>query len=132
MHSHLQFKAWFKDPDPDAEAEDEISRRIVGWRESDGAAMVLEATTGRVVPAAEQDGFKFIEQLPDVQPLGVVPGNGWRITKTGQGPVREAAQYPVAFLVFDSHVVPVMRLPTLGDSEGLWKDGEWKLLAPEE
>ena len=130
MHSQLQFTAYFKDPAPDAEADDEVSRKVVGWRESDGAAMVLEPTAGRVVAAAEQDGFKYIEQTPDTRPLGVVPGNGWRISKSGQGPVRDEARTPVAFIVYDSHVVPVMQLPTLGDSQQRWKNGEWKLLAP--
>ncbi|WP_143674437.1 MULTISPECIES: hypothetical protein [Streptomyces] len=133
MHSHLRFTAWFKDPAPDAEKDDVISRPVVGWRESDGAAMVLlDEKSGRMVPAAEQDGFREIEQLPDVQPLGVIPGNGWRVSKAKQGPVRDSARPVAAFIVYADHVVPVVDLPTGGDYRGAWKAHEWQLLEPNE
>ncbi|MGC5359513.1 hypothetical protein ACPXCS_36875 [Streptomyces sp. DT190] len=131
MHSHLRFTAWFKDPAPDAGKDDVISRPVVGWRESDGAAMVLlDEKTGRIVPAAEQDGFLEIEQLPDEQPLGVVPGNGWRVAQAKQGSVRDSARTVAAFIVYADHVVPVVNLPTGGDYRGAWKAREWRLLEP--
>lgn len=131
MHSHLRFTAWFKDPAPDAGNDDVISRPVVGWRESDGAAMVLlDEKTGRIVPAAEQVGFLEIEQLPDEQPLGVVPGNGWRVAQANQGPVRDSARTVTAFIVYADHAVPVVNLPTGGDYRGAWKAREWRLLEP--
>ncbi|MEV0580939.1 hypothetical protein [Streptomyces sp. NPDC050392] len=130
MNSQLQFTAWFKDPSPDAEADDEVSELVVGWRAADGAAMVLEPASGRVVPAAEQAGFKYIERQPDTPPLGVVPGNGWRITKTGQGPAGGSARPVAAFLVYADHVVPVVNLPSSGDYRGAWKSRDWRLLEP--
>ncbi|MDX3322456.1 hypothetical protein PV415_36765 [Streptomyces sp. ME03-5684b] len=132
MHSPLRFTAWFKDPAADAGPDDVVSQPVVGWRESDGAAMVLQATDGRVVPAAEQEGFVEIEQLPDEVPLGVVPGNGWRVTQAGQGPVRESAHTPVAFVVYATHVVPVTSLPPGGDFKGSWRSSNWRLLPPGE
>lgn len=133
MHSHLRFTAWFKDPAPDAEKDDVISRPVAGWRESDGAAMVLlDEKSGRMVPAAEQDGFREIEQLPAEQPLGVVPGNGWRVSQAKKGPVRDSARTVAAFIVYADHMVPVVNLPTGGDYRGAWKAGEWRLLEPNE
>ncbi|WP_333746079.1 hypothetical protein [Streptomyces sp. IBSBF 2950] len=132
MNSHLRFTAWFKDPAPDAEKDDVISRPVVGWRESDGAAMVLDEKAGRVVPAADEDGFVEIERLPDDRPLGVVPGNGWRVSQTKQGPVRDSARTVTAFIVYADHVVPVVNLPTGGDYRGSWSAGEWRLLEPHE
>ncbi|MFF8790845.1 hypothetical protein [Streptomyces sp. NPDC015125] len=131
MHTQLQFKAWFTDPDPDADPDDEVSRRVVGWRESDGAAMVLDAKTGRVVAAVEQEGFKSVEEALDTHPLGVVPGNGWRITQNGTGPVGGPARPVAAFLVYADHVVPVVNLPGSGDHSGAWKARGWRLLDPD-
>lgn len=74
MNSQLRFTAWFKDTAADADEHDVVSQPVVGWRDSDGAAMVLDRTAGRVVAAAEQPGFTEIETVADEQPLGVVPG----------------------------------------------------------
>jgi hypothetical protein len=132
MHSDLRFTAYFKDPSPDAAPDDEVSRPVVGWREADGAAMILDAKSGRVVPAAEQEGFLEIEQVPTEKPLGVVPGNGWRISKTSQPQIRAVGREVPAFLVYATHVVPVRNLPMAGDSRGAWKKSEWRLWEPEE
>ncbi|MEU6397183.1 hypothetical protein ABZ867_09355, partial [Streptomyces cinnamoneus] len=67
--------------------------------------------------AAEQPGFTEIETVADEQPLGVVPGAGWRVRKSGQGPLPEAHD-PVAFVVYSTHVVPVVSLPPAGDYRG--------------
>ncbi|MET7802426.1 hypothetical protein [Streptomyces decoyicus] len=84
-----------------------------------------------MVPAAEQEGFKFKEELPDTRPLGVAPGNGWRITQTGQGPAGAPARPVAAFLVYANHVVPVVNLLGGGDYRGGWKAREWRLLDPD-
>ncbi|MEV3865820.1 hypothetical protein AB0K46_21250, partial [Streptomyces cinnamoneus] len=70
--------------------------------------------------AAEQPGFTEIETVADEQPLGVVPGAGWRVRKSGQGPLPEAHD-PVAFVVYSTHVVPVVSLPPAGDYRGEWR-----------
>ncbi|MFE2529052.1 hypothetical protein ACFXEL_33045 [Streptomyces sp. NPDC059382] len=130
MNSQLRFTAWFKDPAPDAGEDDVVSQPVVGWRDSDGAAMVLDRTAGRIVAAAEQLGFMEIEAVADEQPLGVVPGTGWRVRKSGQGPLPEAHD-PVAFVVYSTHVVPVVSLPPAGDFRGEWRSNGWTLHAKE-
>ncbi|MFD3700938.1 hypothetical protein ACFWUZ_33225 [Streptomyces sp. NPDC058646] len=129
MNSQLRFTARFKDPAPDADEDDVVSQPVVGWRDSDGAAMVLDRTAGRVVAAAEQPGFTEIETVADEQPLGVVPGTGWWVRKSEEVHMGKIER-PVAFLVYSTHVVPVVTVHPAGDFHGEeWRSSGWSLHA---
>lgn len=56
---------------------------VVGWREGDGAALIAEHRTGRLVPATEYvtpNGGKFVHVMPAERPIvAAVPGQGWRV-----------------------------------------------------
>ncbi|MFA7762848.1 hypothetical protein [Streptomyces sp. NRRL S-448] len=68
--------------------------------------------------------------MAEEQPFGGVPGAGWRVCTSGQGPLREAGE-PAAFLVYSTHVVPVVSLPPAGDFRGEWRSSGWSLHATE-
>lgn len=85
-------------------------RPIVGWREGDGAPLIVERQTGRLVPAAEYappDGSKFWAVIVAESPIiAAVPGQGWSVQhREADGTTRETSV--IAFAVnADGSVFP--------------------------
>lgn len=89
MDSQIRFRAYFEDPGAGGDAGhglgDQGRRRhsepVVGWREWDGAALVLDGRAGRLVPAAERAGFVEVTGEERRQP-SLTPDVDWRPCRT--------------------------------------------------
>jgi hypothetical protein len=104
-----RYYAYFTDIEA-AEGEDgELEVLVESW-DDDGRAVVLDQEEGRLVVAKDRPGFRRVERYNEPQVRGVLPGGNWRLRKKGD-PSRIGSPI-IAFLIYDTYVRPVTRLPS--------------------
>ncbi|MFB8443597.1 hypothetical protein ACFC7A_31585 [Streptomyces niveus] len=106
-----RYNAYFTDPEAAAGDHDEFDVPVESWDE-DGRALILDQEKGQLVVARDEPGFLRVERYEEPQVRGVLPGGNWKLGKRG-GPTSIGEEI-VAFLVYDTYVRPVFRLPPPG------------------
>jgi hypothetical protein len=114
----VRYYAYFTNADAAEGEDDELEVLVESW-DADGRALVLVPEEGRLVAAADRPGFLRVERYEVPQVRGVLPGGNWRL-RAKEGPSsRSSVGSPViAFLVYDTYIRPVTRLPS---ANGRWR-----------
>jgi hypothetical protein len=105
-----RYYAYFTDA-ADGE-DDELEVLVESW-DDDGRALILDQEEGRLVVAKDRPGFLRVERYNEPQVRGVLPGGNWRLrAKEGPSSRSRIGSPVIAFLVYDTYVRPVTRLPS--------------------